>query len=48
MIKVPKKLIDDTRRLIQFYLFLRYDLGLRIADRLTAKELKELSNVQIR
>lgn len=48
MIEVPKQLIEETRRLVRFFLFLRYDCGLKAADKLTAKELKELSRVQIR
>lgn len=45
MVKVPKQLMDDTGRVIRVYLFLRYGLGLKIADRLTAKELKKLSQL---
>ncbi len=48
MRRLSKGLIEDTKRLVRFYLFLRYDIGLKYADRLTVKELKELRDVQIR
>lgn len=35
---VPKELIEETRALVRFYLFLRYEVGLREADRLTTKQ----------
>jgi hypothetical protein len=45
MLKVPNKLIQDTKAIIRFYLFLRYDCGLRESDNLSAKELREIFNV---
>ncbi len=36
MKKVSKKLIDETKALIKFSLFLRYEVRLREADSLTA------------
>jgi len=42
MIKVPKGLIEETKAIIRLYLFLRYDCGLKYADRLSAGELKSL------
>jgi len=42
MVKVPGKLIKETKAMIGLYLFLRHDCGLREADRLSARELKEL------
>ena len=42
MLKVHNKLIRETKTIIRFYLFLRYDCGLREADKLSAKELREL------
>ena len=37
-----RKLIEETKAIIRLYLFLRHDCGLREADRLSARELKEL------
>ena len=42
MLEVPNKLIQEAKVIIRFYLFLRYDCGLREADELSAKELREL------
>lgn len=42
MLKVPNNLIQETKAIIRFYLFLRYDCGLREVDNLSAKELREL------
>jgi hypothetical protein len=42
MVKVPKKLIEETKAIIRMYQFLRYDCGLRYADELSAKDLKRL------
>ncbi len=42
MIKVPEGLIEETKVIIRLYLFLRHDCWLRYADRLRAKELREL------
>jgi len=42
MIRVPKGLIEETKAIIRLYLFLRYDCRLRYADKLSAKELREL------
>ena len=44
MLKVPNKLIQETKAIIRFYLFLRYDCRLKEADELSAKELRELVN----
>ncbi len=37
-----KKLIKETKAIIRLHQFLRYDCGLRIADKLTARELRQL------
>jgi len=37
-----RKLIEETRRIMEFYWFLRHDCGLREADKMSAKELREL------
>jgi hypothetical protein len=37
-----RKLVEETKAMIRLYLFLRHDCGLREADKLSAKELKEL------
>ena len=37
-----RKLIEETKAIIRLYLFLRYDCGLRYADKLSARDLKEL------
>jgi hypothetical protein len=37
-----RKLIKETKAIIRLYFFLRHDCGLREADRLRARELKEL------
>ena len=42
MIKVPKGLIEETKAMIRFYLFLRHECGLKEADKLSAKELRGL------
>ncbi len=42
MKRVPKGLIEETKAIIRLYLFLRYDCGLREADKLNARELKNL------
>lgn len=42
MIKVPEKLLDETKVMIRFYLFLRYDCGPREANELSARESAEL------
>jgi hypothetical protein len=42
MVKVPKGLIEETKAMVRLYLFLRYDCGLREADRLSERELKQL------
>jgi len=42
MIKVPERLIKETKAMIRLYLFLRHECGLRYADRLSARELREL------
>jgi len=45
MLKVPNKLIQDTKARIRFYLFLRYNCGLKEADKLSAKGLREMLNI---
>ncbi|HHT9138730.1 MAG TPA: hypothetical protein ACFYEK_15985 [Candidatus Wunengus sp. YC60] len=40
--KIPKGLIEETKAMIRLYLFLRHDCGLKYADRLSARELREL------
>jgi len=42
MKRVPKGLIEETKAIIRLYLFLRHECGLRDADRLSARELREL------
>ncbi|MDP1854260.1 MAG: hypothetical protein Q8L26_08690 [Candidatus Omnitrophota bacterium] len=37
-----RKLIEETKAIIRFYLLLRHECGLREADRLSAQELKRL------
>jgi len=38
--KLTKKLIQETKALIQLYLFLERDCGLRDVDKLSAKDLR--------
>lgn len=45
MIKVPKGLIYETKAIIRLYLFLRHECGLKEADRLSARELRELTSL---
>lgn len=40
-----RKLIEETEAIMWLYLFLRYDCGLRYADRLSARELIKLLDV---
>ena len=40
-----RKLIEETKAIIRLHQFLRYDCGLREADELSAKELREILNV---
>ena len=40
-----RKLIEETKAIIRLHQFLRYDCGLREADGLSAKELREIFNV---
>jgi len=37
-----EELLEETKAIIRLYLFLRHDCGLREADRLSARELKDL------
>lgn len=37
-----RKLIEDVKAIMRLYFFLRYEVGLKEADRLSAKELREL------
>lgn len=43
--RVPKKLFEETKAMIMLYLFLRHDCGLKEADKLSAKDIKELLSV---
>ena len=40
-----RKLIEETKAIIRLHQFLRHDCGLREADELSAKELREIFNV---
>ena len=42
MVKVPEKLVDETKAIIKLYLFLRHACGLKYADKLSARELRGL------
>jgi len=42
MIEVSGKLVEETKAIIRFYLFLRQECGLKEADRLSARELRRL------
>jgi hypothetical protein len=42
MKRMPKCLIDETKAIIRLYLFLRHECGLKEADKLSARELKQL------
>jgi hypothetical protein len=42
MLKVPKGLVEETKAMIRLYLFLRHDCGLREAERLSARGLREV------
>ncbi|MDP2911993.1 MAG: hypothetical protein Q8N76_06665 [Candidatus Omnitrophota bacterium] len=37
-----RKLIEETKAIMRLYLFLRHECGLREAERLSARELREL------
>ncbi|MCX5702945.1 MAG: hypothetical protein NT066_00375 [Candidatus Omnitrophica bacterium] len=37
MVKMPRGLLEETKAIMRFYLFLRYECGLRFADELSAK-----------
>lgn len=43
MVKVPEKLIKETKAMIRLYLFLRHECGLEEADEMSARELRNLS-----
>lgn len=43
--KVPRGLVEETKRIIRLHHFLRYDCGLKFADKLSAKDLKVLLNI---
>jgi hypothetical protein len=45
MVRVPKKLAEETKSIIRLQQFLRHDCGLRHADRLSVKDLKRLLSV---
>jgi hypothetical protein len=40
-----RKLIEETKAIIRLYEFLRYDCGLKEADKFSAKELREVLNI---
>ena len=40
-----RKLIEETKAIIRLHQFLRYDCGLKEADRLSARDLKSLLGV---
>ncbi len=40
-----RKLIEETKAMVRLYQFLRLDCGLKEADKLSARELKELLNI---
>jgi len=42
MVKIPKGLIEETKAIMRMYLFLRHECGLREADKLGAREIREL------
>ena len=42
MVKVPEKLVEETKAIVRLYLFLRHECGLREADKLSAREVKRL------
>lgn len=42
MVRIPKGLIAETKAICRLYQFLRYECGLKVADNLTAKELRQL------
>jgi hypothetical protein len=37
-----RKLIEETKAIMRLYFFLRHDCGLKYADKLSARELREL------
>ena len=41
-----RKLIEETKLIIRFYEFLRHKVGLKYADKLSAKYLRVLLNIQ--
>lgn len=42
MVKVPKRLLEETKAIIRLYQFLRYDCGLKYAYKLRARDMREL------
>jgi hypothetical protein len=42
MIKVPEKLIEETKAMVRLFLSLRYEVGLKEADKLSVEALKVL------
>jgi len=40
--RIPKGLVEETKAIIRLYLFLRHECGLREADKLSVRELREL------
>ena len=40
--QVPKGLVEETKAIIRLHQFLRYDCGLKYADKLSSKEIKQL------
>ena len=37
-----RELIEETKRIMRFYWFLRHDCGLKYTDKLSTKDLKKL------
>lgn len=42
MVRVLNKLIEETKAIIRLHQFLRYECGLKEADRLSVKDVKQL------
>lgn len=43
--EIPKSLIEETKKIIRFHHFLRYDCGLKVVDKLSVKQLKSLLTI---
>lgn len=42
MVKVPEKLVEESKVIMRLHFFLRQDCRLKYADKLRARELREL------